>query len=164
MKRYNKSNKGIALSVGKRRRAVKASTIMGAEDISGVKILVRSKAYVDITEDNYEHGASIGVVNQWAFDIRGEYGSMQDLIDDIHRVSYQVFSDNIDDYSFSDGALRTSAMVNNENDVPTDEEYEEFKRGEITLYIADMWLPLEVGSVHDMTDDEAESFGIKEIW
>lgn len=146
------------------KKSVKADAIMGADDISGVKILVRSKAYVDITEDSYEHGASLGVVNQWDFDVRGEYDSMQALIDDIHSVSYQVFSDNIDDYSFGDGALRTSAMVNDENDVPTDGEYEAFKRGEITLYIADMWLPLEVDSVHDMTDDEAMSLGLKEIW
>lgn len=152
----------INSSCGK--KSVNASAVMGADDISGVKILVRSEAYVDITEDNYEHGASTSISNQWDFDVRGEYDSMQALIDDIHSVSYQVFSDNIDDYSFGDGALRTSAMVNAENDVPTDEEYEAFKRGEITLYIADMWLPLEVGSVHDMTDDEAESFGIKEIW
>lgn len=156
------TSEAINSSCGK--KSVKASAIMGADDISGVKILVRSKAYVDITEDNYEHGASLGIVNQWDFDVRGKYDSMQDLIDDIHSVSYQVFSNNIDDYSFGDGALRTSAMVNDENDVPTDGEYEAFKRGEITLYIADMWLPLEVGSVHDMTDDEARSFGIKEIW
>lgn len=144
------------------RRPIKASSIMAASDY-GTSIIVNSKAYVDITEDNYENGADMNIINQWDFDVRGEYSSIEQLIEAIADRSY-VFSNNINDYSFGDGALHTSAMVNADNEVPSEYEYEAWKRGEESLYIADMYLYLGVGSVHDMTNEEAQAFGIKEIW
>ena len=67
MKIYNtKKNRSVKAS----RRPIKAA------ELSGNKILVRSKAYVDISEDDYEQGAG-RYVNQWDFDVRGEYASAQ---------------------------------------------------------------------------------------
>lgn len=125
---------------------------------NGAKILVRSNAFVDIMEDDYEQGATGSYINQWDFDVRGEYDSAQALVDAIEKNSY-VFSNNLQDYYVLDGALHTSAMVDNDNEIPSDSQIEAWKRGEETLYIADMYLSLEIGAVHDMTDDEAESFG-----
>lgn len=137
-------------------------SVMGAANLNGVKILVRSKAFVDVAEDDYEQGEVGGYINSWDFDVRGEYTSIQQLINAIAEESY-VFSKNLDDYSFYDGTLHTSAMVNNDNMEPGEYEYEAWKNGEETLYVADMRLNLEVGSVHEMTDDEAKMFGIKDI-
>ena len=125
---------------------------------NGAKILVRSNAFVDIMEDDYEQGATGSYINQWDFDVRGEYDSAQALVDAIEKNSY-VFSNNLQDYYVLDGALHTSAMVDNDNEIPSDSQIEAWKRGEETLYIAEMYLSLEIGAVHDMTDDEAESFG-----
>ena len=141
------------------RRSIKASRRpIKAAELSGNKILVRSKAYVDISEDDYEQGVG-SYVNQWDFDVRGEYASAQELIKTIADNSY-VFSENIEDYYFLDGSLHTSATVDVDNDIPTEDQIEAWKRGEEMLYIADLYLPLEVGSVRDMTDEEAEAFGL----
>ena len=123
-----------------------------------MKIIVNTKAYVDITRDDYEQGA-LDYVNSWDFDVRGEYDDIQSLIDAISVNSY-VFSSMLSDYYFLDGSLHTSATVNNDNEIPTESEIELWKRGEENLYIADLYLPLSVGSVHDMTEDEASAFGL----
>ena len=125
---------------------------------NGAKILVRSNAFVNIMEDDYEQGATGSYINQWDFDVRGEYDSAQALVDAIEKNSY-VFSNNLQDYYVLDGALQTSATVDNDNEIPSDSQIEAWRRGEETLYIADMYLSLEIGAVHDMTGDEAESFG-----
>lgn len=152
-------------TTGRLRREFEASTSMrnrrpitAAEALNGMKIIVQSKAYVDITRDDYEQGA-LDYVNQWDFDVRGEYDDIQSLIDKISVESY-VFSSMLSDYYFLDGALHTSATVNNDNEIPTESEIELWKRGEENLYIADLYLPLSVGSVHDMTEDEASAFGL----
>lgn len=149
MKIYNAKNRSIRAS----RRAINAA------ELSGNKILVRSKAYVDVSEDDYEQGVG-NYVNQWDFDVRGEYASAQELVKAIANKSY-VFSENIEDYYFLDGSLHTSATVDGYNYIPTEDQIEAWKRGEEMLYIADLYLPLEVGSVHDMTDEEAETFGLE---
>ena len=140
-------------------RAVKANinSIKAATE-NGAKILVRSNAFVDIMEDDYEQGATGSYINQWDFDVRGEYDSAQALVDAIEKNSY-VFSNNLQDYYVLDGALHTSATVDNDNEIPSDSQIEAWRRGEETLYKAGMYLSLEIGAVHDMTDDEAESFG-----
>lgn len=142
------------------RRSIKSSTITAAADISGAKIIIRYPAFVDITEDDYEQGAVGPYVNSWDFDVRGEYNSADELIKAIANNSY-VFSDKLEDYYFMDGSLRTSAEVDVDNEIPSEGQYEAWKRGEEQLYIADMYLAIEVGSVHEMTDDEAEAFGLQ---
>lgn len=142
------------------RRSIKSSTITAAADISGAKIIIRDPAFVDITEDDYEHGASTQITNSWDFDVRGEYDTLQELVDAIANNSY-VFSNNIADYYYLDGRLGTSATVDVDNDIPSDSQIEAWKRGEETLYIADLYLALEVGGgSHEMTEDEAEAFGL----
>ena len=127
---------------------------------SEIVLIVKSKAYVDITEDDYEQGA-LDTVNSWDFDVRGTYRNAKELVSAIAKESF-VFSEDVNDYYILDGALHTSAMVDNDNYAPDEEQVDAWKRGEEKLYIADMYLPIEVGCAsHDITDDEAEMFGFK---
>lgn len=140
-------------------RRTPARAITAAEGV-GDKIIVKSLAYVDVTEDDYEQDAVGPYVNSWDFDVRGEYNSADELIKAIANNSY-VFSDKLEDYYFMDGSLRTSAEVDVDNEIPSEGQYEAWKRGEEQLYIADMYLAVEVGSVHEMTDDEAQAYGFQ---
>lgn len=126
--------------------------------VDGIKILVTSKAYVDVAVDDYEQG-QLDFVNSWDFDVRGEYGSAEELVKAIARNS-GVFSDKVEDYSFFDGTIQTSAFVNNDNEEPSKAEIEAWKNGGETLYDASLVLRLDcVMDEHEMTEDEAEAFG-----
>lgn len=142
------------------RRAVKASNVMAASDVSNLKIYVPSMCYVDVMVDNYEQGEG-EQVNSWDFSVSSEpYNSAQELIDDIARHS-GIFSNNIADYVVLDGSLQTDAEVTVDNEIPTDADYEAWKRGELELFVAHLWVNLQVGAeTHDITDDEAEGFGL----
>lgn len=120
-------------------------------------IIIESKGFVDITEDDYEQGA-LDFVNQWDFDVRGTYDTLDELLSALNReLPWKVDADNV---SFYDGYLRTEAMVDNDNYQADDSDIESWKRGETKLYIADAYVPILVGDVHTMTDKEAEEFGI----
>ena len=136
-----------------RRRPIKA-----AEGLNGMKIIAQENAHVEVYEDEYDRGAG-QYVNSWSIDVIGEYSSIESLIYNIANTVY-AFSDDINDYYFLDGALHTSAVVNNDNEEPTEDEWNRWKAGEEKLYFADLWIPLGVGSIHEMTEDEAEAFGL----
>lgn len=147
----------IEASFGK--KPVKASRIMGAADTSNLRIFVPSNCYVDVVVDSYEQGEG-EQVNSWNFAIADSFKTAQELIDDIAESSF-IFSSDINDYVFLDGSLQTDATVNGDNDIPTQEELEAWKRGELELYVAHLWVRLDVGaSTHMMTEDEAEAFGL----
>lgn len=127
--------------------------------VTGMKILVASKAYVDVAVDDYEQGEG-DFVNSWDFDVRGEYTSAEELVRAIHKETY-VFSDKLSDYVFLDGNLQTDAFVNADNEEPSKSEIEAWENGEETLYNAHLAIPLSVVmNEHEMTEDEAESFGL----
>lgn len=126
----------------------------------GVKILVKSKAYVEVYEDDYEEGEG-DYANAWDFDVRGEYDSAEELVKAIAKNSF-IFSDKVKDYSFIDSTIQTSAFVNNDNEEPSKAEIEAWKNGELKLYNA--YLSVLVSCVmgeHEMTEDEAEEFGFE---
>ena len=121
-------------------------------------IYIPGKCSVDITEDDYEEGA-LGYVNQWDFDMQGCYPDKKSLIDHINQQAYL----DVKDVTFFDGSIRFSVMVDNDNTPPTESQYERWKKGEEKLYIADgfmtaLFLP---DFPHDMTEEEAKSFGIE---
>lgn len=149
-----------SIKSSRQRRAVKASNVMAASDVSNLKIYVPSMCYVDVMVDNYEQGEG-EQVNSWDFSVSSEpYNSAQELIDDIARYS-GIFSNNIADYVVLDGNLQTDAEVTVDNEIPTDADYEAWKRGELELFVAHLWVNLQVGAeTHDITDDEAEGFGL----
>ena len=51
-------------------------------------------------------------------------------------------------------------MVDENNYQADDNDIKLWKNREIDLFIADIFLPVCVGDVHEMTEDEAESFGL----
>lgn len=149
----------MKIKCNKSKKSVKASSIMSAADTSNLRIYVPSDCYVDVAVDSYEQGEG-KQVNSWTFTIADSFRTAQDLIDDIAESSF-IFSNDINDYVFLDGSLQTDATVNADNDIPTQEELEAWKRGELELYVAHLWVRLDVGaSTHMMTEDEAEAFGL----
>lgn len=140
-------------------KPVKASAVMGAMDIENLTIYVPSYCYVDVMVDSYEQGGG-EQVNSWTFQVADGFRTAQELIDDIAESS-GIFSNDINDYVVLDSSLQTDATVNAENEIPTEEELEAWKRGELELYVAHLWVRLQVGSAtHDITDEEAEAFGL----
>ena len=123
-----------------------------------MKILVTKKGVVDCYEDSYEEG-ELGYARSWDFDVRGEYDSAEDLIKAIVKETY-LFDFKVDEFIFTDGAIQTSDLVDEESIKADKHDIELWKKGEKTLYSANMWLPLEcILDKHEMTDDEAEEFG-----
>lgn len=123
-----------------------------------MKILVTKKGVVDCYEDSYEEG-ELGYARSWDFDVRGEYDSAEDLIKAIVKETY-LFDFKVDEFIFTDGAIQTSDLVDEESIKADKHDIELWKKGEKTLYSANMWLYLEcISDKHEMTDDEAEEFG-----
>jgi hypothetical protein len=123
-----------------------------------MKILVSKKGTVDCYVDDYENGEG-DFVNSWDFDVRGEYDSAEDLIKAIVKETY-LFDFKVNEFVFEGGSITTSDLVDEENVQADKKDIELWKKGEKTLYSANMWLPLEcVYDKHRMTDDEASHFG-----
>lgn len=156
---YTENIKGKFVKSGCTKKSVKASAVMGAMDTENPTIYVPSYCYVDVMVDSYEQGEG-EQVNSWTFQVADGFRTAQELIDDIAESS-GIFSNDINDYVVLDSSLQTDATVNAENDIPTEEELEAWKRGELELYVAHLWVRLQVGSAtHDITDEEAEAFGL----
>ena len=122
------------------------------------KIFVTSKGYVECYEDSYEEG-ELGYASSWDFDVKGEYDSADQLIKAIVRTT-GLFDFKAEDFGFTDGYLQASDLVD-ENSYRADKrDIELWKKGEKTLYSANLSLKLEcVSDPHIMTEDEAEEFG-----
>lgn len=150
MKIYNaKKNRSIRAS----RRAIKA-----AADITNMNIIIDRSGFVEVYEDSYERGEG-DFANEWDFDIEGTYNTIQVVIDEIANSTGATNDPN--DYVFIDGRIDTDMEQNANGDYPSDEEFEAWKRGELQLYVAHIGVPLKVGaSIHEMTEDEAEAFGL----
>ena len=153
MRRLNRKNRVLANRSFSGRRRITAATE------SGMEIVVKSKAYAEVYEDSYEQGEG-DYVNTWDLDVRGTYKTFQELIDAIENQSY-CFTSDPKNYVFLDGTIQTDAIVDEDNDEPNSRQLDAWKRGEYTLYVARLVLPVEVGMAsHEMTEDEAEMFGI----
>ena len=127
-----------------------------------LRILVGT-GIADIAVDDYEQGEG-DFVN--SFDIKlcnKTFTSIQQVISAITN-SYYCCTDDIKDWVFlsDQSALSTNALVNENNDLADRSEIEEWKRGELTLYNCNLFIPIQVVSQpRDMTEEEAESFGIE---
>ena len=122
------------------------------------KIFVTSKGYVECYEDSYEEG-ELGYANSWDFDVRGEYDSADQLIKAIVRAT-GLFDFKVEDFAVTDGYLQSSDLVDENSYVADKRDNELWKKGEKTLYSANLSLKLEcVSDLHTMTEDEAEEFG-----
>ena len=119
-----------------------------------------NKCFVDITEDDYEKGAEMQSCNQWDFTLKEHvFENMQEFIDTVNEAVYLDLKE--DDFTFFEGAIRFSVMVDVDNDRASEYQIELWKKGEIKLYIADGFIPACYlpDLPHEMTDDEAKDFG-----
>ena len=134
------------------------NSITAAADITNLKIIVDGVGYVEVLEDGYETGEG-EYVKEWTFDISGTYNNMQEVVD---AIANEVGTTNdVEDYVYIDGRIDTDMEQNAEGLRPTDAEYEAWRRGEETLYVAHISVYLNVGAeIHEMTEDEAEAFGL----
>lgn len=120
-------------------------------------------AEVEVCEDSYEEG-ELNYVNSWDIDSlkHQEFDDINSLIEAIADASY-IFTADKGDYVYIDGRIDTDATVNSDNELPSDEEYAAWRRGELMLYNAHLMVGLEMvpnGYTHDMTEEEAEAFGL----
>lgn len=122
-------------------------------------------ADVDVHEDSWEEG-ELDYVNSW--DLNHElanktFNTVDELIKAVADTSF-CFSDDKGYYAYIDGHIDTDATVNADNEEPSNEEYEAWKRGEIMLYNAYLRIGVTMvptGMEHKMTEEEAESFGLQ---
>lgn len=120
-------------------------------------------ATVEVSEDSYNEG-ELDYVNSWTIDslVGKTFNNVDELIKAINNAEW-VFSDNKSDYVYIDSRIDTDATVNVDNEEPSEYEYEAWKRGELMLYNAHLMVGVTMvptGLEHDMTEEEAESFGL----
>lgn len=121
-------------------------------------------ANVEVDEDSYEEG-ELDYVNSWSIDsLKGKtFDNVDELVQAINRAEW-VFSADKSDYVYIDGRIDTDAAVNVDNVEPSKDEYEAWKRGELMLYNAHLMVGVTMvpaGMDHEMTPEEAESFGLE---
>ena len=127
------------------------------------KILVKW-CTVDVHEDDYEEGEG-AYVQSYDLDLEGLeriYESIQALIKDIWGQS--AFSDSIRDYAFTDangGEIFSDVTLNDDNDVPSSEEIEAWKRGKLKLYNHHLSCGIELITTRPMTNEDAEEMGLE---
>lgn len=129
-----------------------------------MEYLIKIKyAEVEIDEDSWEEG-ELDYVTRYSIDsLEGqEFEDIDSLIKAIADESF-IFTADKDDYVYIDGRIDTDATVNADTELPSEEEYEAWKQGKLMLYTAHLFCGLEMvpkGYKHDMTEEEAESFGL----
>ena len=122
-------------------------------------------AGVEVYEDSYGEGEG-DYVNHWDIDtLKGKiFNNVDELVAAINEASYDVFSANKGDYVYFDGRIETDAEVDVDNDVPSEDQYAEWKAGDLMLYVARLTIKVTMvptGYDHEMTYEEAEAFGLE---
>jgi hypothetical protein len=121
-----------------------------------------NKCYIDVTKDDYENGADTSPCLCWDFSLSEHmFENLQEFIDTLKKDTGLEIKE--DDISFFEGSIRFSVMVNEGNTTPTESQFEKWRQGEETLYIADGLIPacyipdLPI----EMTDEQAKDFGFR---
>lgn len=150
VKRNMKENRNM------RRRSLKEGMLP-----DNMKILA-GRGWVTMHVDDYENGEG-EFVNEWDIDVRGTYNNMHELIKAIS--SAQDVSDKLDDWGIMEdnGTICTNLLTDKDGIMASQAEIESWQRGEQTLYIVDVMIPVEVVAKRDITADDAEALGIQ-VW
>lgn len=113
---------------------------------------------VEVYEDSYEHGEG-DYVHSYELDIKGKY-SFKDLM---KQLSYYGYSTDPKDYTFDDvngySTIYSSCMQNADGYEPSKSEIERWKKGEITLYTANLSARIYEVGVHDVSYEDAKEIG-----
>lgn len=128
-----------------------------------MKIVVNDLGIIDITEDDWNDGY-LEHVNVWNFSVQGTYDSAEQLIKAIQNATGMFYGLKPADFALDDykpfSSLRASELVNVDNESPSEDEIERWKKGEIKLYAADLTLPVMVAEeLRDMSREDADEFG-----
>lgn len=121
-----------------------------------------NKAYVDVTKDDYEKGADTSPCNCWDFSLSEHmFENLQEFIDTLKKDTGLDIKE--DDVSFFENAIRFSVMVDIDNTTPSEKQYELWRQGKETLFIADGFIPAcyVPDLPQEMTDEQAEEFGFR---
>ena len=130
------------------------------ENAQGDFKIIASNGWVMMHVDDYENGQG-KFVNEWDINVKGTYKSMQDFIRAV-RDEVDVSPD-LNDWGVFDGRISTNFLADEDALVASDAEIEAWKRGEQTLYIVDVYIPVKVGYVRDITEEDADALGIQ-VW
>lgn len=125
-----------------------------------MKLVVKKPGSIEVYEDNYNEG-EVDLVNGWTFDVQGEYDSAEELIERIQNATGMFYDNNPEDFFIDDfGRLLTNEFVDFDNAKASQYEIERWKRGEIKLYNAEMYLEVYVVSdIRKIEYSDADEFG-----
>jgi hypothetical protein len=121
-----------------------------------------NKCYIDVTKDDYENGADISPCNCWDFSLSEHmFENLREFIDTLNKDTGLEIKE--EDISFFEGSIRFSVMVDVDNTTPSERQYELWKQGKETLYIADGYIPACYlpDLPEEMTDEQAKDFGLR---
>lgn len=127
-------------------------------------IITNNRVSAECFEDDYERG-ELGYTGSFDFTVTGKFMTLQQLITAVAETGY-CCTDNMEDwyYDMSSGALRTSALVDENSSLASDRDIELWKNGKLKLYNCDIWAPVQVISApRDLTEDELKAEGITDI-
>ena len=128
------------------------------------KILVNGMGWATVHVDDYEQGEG-KFVHDWDFDVRGTYDSIESLIAEVSSTC-GCGSTDVKDWGLlvDNGTIATNCLVD-EDDLEADQrQIEKWKRGEYTLYICDIMVPIQiVTEPRDVTEEDADLMGIQ-VW
>lgn len=130
------------------------------EAFDGGYEILASTGWVTMHEDSYENGEG-KFVNEWDIDIRGTYSSMQDFIKAVQK--YEDVPSDPDNWGIFDGRLITNFLADSDSISANDREIEAWKRGEETLYLVDVNIPVKLITTRELTDDDADMLGVS-VW
>ena len=133
-------------------------------DFEDYKLLVNGSGWATVHVDDYEQGEG-KFVNEWDFDIRGTYDSVESLIAEVSALTGCTSTDTKDwGLLVDNGTLCTNCLVDEDNLLADNRQIEKWKRGEYALYICDVYVPVMIISdPRAVTEEDADLMGV-EVW
>lgn len=134
-----------------------------SESLEG-SVIIAKRADVDIHVDDYNEGEG-EYIQSFNLRLKGEYNSIDSLIKDICD-EFGERECNLGNFVFYEeqSAIGTNFLVNDDNWVADEMEIEAWKNGRETLYIADVYVPVQVATKsRDMTYDDVKDMGFGDI-
>lgn len=133
------------------------------ESLEG-SVIIAKRADVDIHVDDFKEGEG-EYIQSFNLRLNGEYNSIDSLIKDICD-EFGERECSLGNFVFYEeqSAIGTNFLVNDDNWVADEMEIEAWKNGSETLYIADVYVPVQVATKsRDMTYDDVKDMGFGDI-
>jgi len=133
-------------------------------DFEDYKLLVNGSGWATVHVDDYEQGEG-EFVNEWDFEVHGTYDSVESLIAEVSALTGCVSTDTKDwGLLVDNGTLTTNCLVDEDNLEADQRQIEKWKRGEYTLYLCDVYVPVMIISdPRAVTEEDADLMGIQ-VW